>query len=278
MAKQRGIIQPRGKLGGYSFYRTKYVENTIIRALPANRSEQVKTADGYANTRAYAADFGRASDMAGALVRGMVTRWRYVLTPFRNSQLTRHILKMLFADTTHEVGRRWFTQENWREMLRQRFVALSKNDFGAVGHLVNDGVFSFDYDRGGIEVKGGFYLQIDSGGAYNVAAIDGVRVYNNFVLYKMANPNEESPLEQSVSIFIGLRTEDRESYFDVPKSDFGRLIGYENASSFVATISFDTSNSFLGQCVVFLPYKQVGDTKYILQKHCSFDFIPGVMS
>lgn len=270
MAKQRGIIQPVGKLGDFSFYRSRYVDGIIIRQLPANRSEQVKTAEGYANTRAYAADFGRAAGMASALVRGMVNRWRYVINPHRTSYLTKYILSLIELDTTHEIGKRILNVDGWREKVADKFVSLSKNRFDVCGDVYGDATVEYDGTEGGFNVTGGYVVQMYPNGFLSIDEVDGVLLYNNFVYYHMADPNSQGELDESTAIFRPLHNLQGEYFEVIPKSSFGSSLVKSQAPTFIPVASFPYQTGLVGQCLVCLPYQQIGTRKYILQKYCSF--------
>lgn len=276
MAKLSGPFQPVGKIGDYQYYRAKYVDGVIVRHLPANKSEQVKTEDAYANTRAYAADFGRCSDMAGALVRGLVTRWRYILKPFRTSEMTKFLLGMQKRDTTHIIGRRTIFVSNWQDEIRRKLLSLAKNDISTFADITGRGQARYEESIPGISALCYLDVTIHTNSAADYRSIDGVFVYNTFVLYKMADPNSVSPLEKSVSIFVNMRLYGIQQPYvrDIPRSQFDTLVNITYAETNVVTISFSPSNSFVGQLVVLLPYIEVGGQKYIQQKLCSFAFVP----
>lgn len=276
MAKLSGPFQPVGKVGDYQFYRAKYVDGVIVRHLPANKSEQVKTEDAYTNTRAYAADFGRCSDMAGALVRGLVTRWRYVLKPFRTSEMTKFLLGMQKMDTIHPIGRRTIFVPNWQDEIQNKLLSLSKNNANTFASVTGDGHVTFDERIPGLSVDSDLYFTIYSELPAMYNNIDGVLVYNSFILYKMADPNRESPLEKSVSAFVNLKVSDNPPVYsvDIPRSSFGRNINAQYIQSRIVTISFNPTNSFVQFLVVLLPYVQVGGQKYVQQKLCSVACVP----
>lgn len=106
MAKQRGLHQLRGKVGGYSYYKQKYVEGGLVRSIDENLSNRVKTAPEYENTRLNAEEFKCAAHDVGAILKAMPLKPRYVLNPFAQANLVKAVLPLIKQDASALWGRR----------------------------------------------------------------------------------------------------------------------------------------------------------------------------
>lgn len=93
MAKQLGIHQIRGKVGGRSYYKTKGVEEGISRSINPGMSARVKNGDEYANTRLNNAEFGNANKIATAAFNSVNTRKRGMMLNFAIAAMTKAALE-----------------------------------------------------------------------------------------------------------------------------------------------------------------------------------------
>lgn len=105
MPKQFGQIKLKGKVGDDSYYYSR-LGGFQTRKLNPNMSERVKTDERFENTRKNAKEFGGAASTAGAIVKGISERWRYIRIPNAPSRLTKIIQAATMQDNSMPWGRR----------------------------------------------------------------------------------------------------------------------------------------------------------------------------
>lgn len=93
MAKQMGIHQIRGKVGGRSYYKTKGVVDGISRSINQGLSARVKSAEEYANTRLNNAEFKNANAIAAAAFKSVASRSRGMMVNFAIAEMTKRALE-----------------------------------------------------------------------------------------------------------------------------------------------------------------------------------------
>lgn len=125
MAKQTGIFGVKGKLNGTSFYQSKNGGN-LIKSLPINFGERVKTEPAFENTRKNASEFGTAAAFAGDLVKVVAQRWRYILKSSIVGDMSKTCLALLKKDTDHPWGQRVIKGEYIHDVI-SKYNSYSKN-------------------------------------------------------------------------------------------------------------------------------------------------------
>lgn len=126
MPIQIGANQFRGKRDGLNGYVVKGKEGAFVRTINPNMSNRVKTAPEYANTRKYSRRFSMARSMAvGQLVaqRFVSQGFRYAAADFNlckdlakmQKKLYEYNLRVLAADTTHDVGSQEYRSARWQK-------------------------------------------------------------------------------------------------------------------------------------------------------------------
>lgn len=125
MAKQTGIFGVKGKLNGTSFYQSKNGGN-LIKSLPINFGERVKTEPAFENTRKNASEFGVAAAFAGDLVKVVAQRWRYILKSSIVGDMSKTCLALLKKDTVHPWGQRVIRREYIHDVI-SKYNTYSKN-------------------------------------------------------------------------------------------------------------------------------------------------------
>lgn len=107
MAQQKGIIPLKGTMGNITFYKTQ--DGFMAREKGGVSAERIASDPAFQRTRENGAEFGRAGS-AGKLLR---TALRALLQHASDkravSRLTRDMIKVLQADTTHPRGMRTVT-------------------------------------------------------------------------------------------------------------------------------------------------------------------------
>lgn len=126
MAKQSGIHGIRGKINGVSYYSSKN-GGQLIRKINEGMSSRVKTAKEYANTRLNNAEFGAAGSLAGAIVRPISQRWRFILDSIATGKLVKAIKAAMMQDTASPWGERVVPLTEMAH-LQDVFNGFSKNE------------------------------------------------------------------------------------------------------------------------------------------------------
>lgn len=105
MAKQKSIFKIKGKVDGQSFFYSK-LGGYQMRKINPNMSMRVKQEAAFRNTMLAAQEFNMAASTAGAIVRGVTSRWRFFRTPKLMADLTKFMIAQNPIDITHPWGQR----------------------------------------------------------------------------------------------------------------------------------------------------------------------------
>jgi hypothetical protein len=104
MARQKGIIKLKGKIGDLSFYKTK--DGYLAREKGGIDKERMKNDPAFQRTRENGAEFGRAGK-AGRLLRTSVRPLLLKAADGRvASRMTREMVKVVKSDTSNDRGER----------------------------------------------------------------------------------------------------------------------------------------------------------------------------
>ncbi|ADR23153.1 hypothetical protein MATR_29980 [Marivirga tractuosa] len=104
MARQKGIIKLKGKIGDLSFYKTK--DGYLAREKGGIDKERMKNDPAFQRTRENGAEFGRAGK-AGRLLRTSVRPLLLKAADGRvASRMTREMVKVVKSDTSNDRGQR----------------------------------------------------------------------------------------------------------------------------------------------------------------------------
>src|ERR1041384_6659335 len=114
MARQRGNVELRGKVGDMVFYRTRY--GKIARQIGVVSTERRKTDPAYARTRDNNSEFGYSARMSKLMRRGVHDCCPYVETGTTHHRLNGFIRKVVQGDTVSERGKRRLKAENVRQL------------------------------------------------------------------------------------------------------------------------------------------------------------------
>lgn len=108
MARQKGIIKLKGKIGDLSFYKTK--DGYLAREKGGIDKERMKNDPAFQRTRENGAEFGRAGK-AGRLLRTSVRPLLLKAADSRvASRMTREMVKVVKSDSTNDRGERVVTE------------------------------------------------------------------------------------------------------------------------------------------------------------------------
>lgn len=269
MAKQSGIHGIRGKINGVSYYSSKN-GGQLIRKINEGMSSRVKTAKEYANTRLNNAEFGAAGSLAGAIVRPISQRWRFILDSIATGKLVKAIKAAMMQDTASPWGERVVPLTEMAH-LQDVFNGFSKNEMPQeiVDCLQN--VLTYNASTHTIatsdtaELTSDTVQQLVDKGATAMSVM--VYAFNVRKPYIGADGKTYVPAE---SLFVDIT-----STFGVEKSSLtegATIIEQASLQNSIAVLNEETHLG--GVLVVCLPQRQVGSEYYVLQELCSAYWCP----
>lgn len=263
MAKQRGIHQLKGKVGGMSYYQQAGVPQGLVRRIPEGLSSRVKTADEYANTRLNNDEFKNANWIASFLFNAVPSRKASMMRRFAISAMTKRALEYIKA------GSGSWGQRIPTEVMDAIAVDLLDNqsksgpysgEFGQIFVDVASGgaiTIRVEYDSStatALTEKGinGFYIFFAKGAMAEIVDSDGfVRQH-----FGVSNP---SPSDES----IDPDGNDPSITFTPSPSELGMSPGGYNAAQGAA-------NNGMFAVLTFLPYRIVNDQRHTLYEFATF--------
>jgi len=105
MARQKGVIKLRGKIGDYTFYKSKE-DGFLAREKGGVDANRIKTDPNYARTRENGAEFGRAGNATKLLRKALRAMLFNVADGRMTSRLMAEMVKVIKADSTSQRGQR----------------------------------------------------------------------------------------------------------------------------------------------------------------------------
>lgn len=265
MAKQKGLHKLAGKVDEQSYY---YSKNGGYQSRKINPGigERVKNDPAYSNTRLNNAEFGAAGACAGAMIREVSKRWRYILNSIATGLMVKEIKSLMELDTTSPWGQRTVKQTDM-PTIQEKYNQFSKNQmpelivafvenhctYNASTHKV---VFG-DADVTDLELNEDFVNYLESIGARGVQ----VSIYSFATIAPQFDSMSRRylPTASSLEFLISGNASDPEGG-DV-------LISGTSVDCQVSPINSATAIS--GLLVICEPLKIVGNDSYVLQQHCS---------
>lgn len=269
MAKQSGIHGIRGKINGVSYYSSKN-GGQLIRKINEGMSSRVKTAKEYANTRLNNAEFGAAGSLAGAMVRPISQRWRFILDSIATGKLVKAIKAAMMQDTASPWGERVVPLTEMAH-LQDVFNGFSKNEMPQEVVDILQNAMTFNASTNTIAITSQAEMSSDTAqqlvdkGATNFST--KVFAFNVRKPYIGADGKTYVP---AASIFVDVT------------SDFGIDHGnVRNEQSIIEAPTVPNAPAILneeahlgGLLVVFLPERKVGNEYFTLQELCSAYWCP----
>lgn len=132
MAKQKGTYRIKGKHGGLSYYSIKHGVGDVFRTINPQLSERVKTAPEYANTRAYAEEFGVATGASQNIFTTLRECGANITNQTKANKLCSALLSFVHKDGFHPLGQRTLNNLDWQKYTRSYLNTLSKNPIDGV--------------------------------------------------------------------------------------------------------------------------------------------------
>lgn len=269
MAKQTSLIKINGKADGQSFYTSKN-GGALMRSINKGMSARVKDANEYANTRKNNAEFGAAGNLAGAIVKPISLRWRFILDSIGTGKLVKAIKAAMVEDTVSPWGGRVVPLTTMPH-LQDVFNSLSKNEMPMeiVNVLQNGMVFNANTStltNSIVALLSGDTAQqlVDKGATHLTSKVFALIVNKPHIDLdgKTYTPAESKfvDLSNTFGIVHEEVAEGTEVISDSEMSNAPTVLNQEMQLG--------------GILVVFLPERKVGTEYYTLQELCSAYWCP----
>lgn len=256
MAKQSGLHQIRGKIGEHSYYRQTGVNSGLIRGINQGLSSRVKTGDEYANTRLNNAEFGAACNVAGALGRMVVPKYRPMVLPFSQSTMAKKILELAKAHPAF-WGQRVVTAEDTQE-LAQILTDTSKlkcEDFMQIT-VTRSNATSFTADCQVTAAQASALVSLGADG-FNIKAS----------VYLVRTGQYSSDTNRILRSSVRLETADDNDVTLVSGEAVSESIN-RTISATVPAAPHTVNHRFA--VVLIQPYRELNGAMYTLQEYCMF--------
>ena len=269
MAKQSGIHGIRGKINGVSYYSSKN-GGQLIRKINEGMSSRVKTAKEYANTRLNNAEFGAAGSLAGAIVRPISQRWRFILDSIATGKLVKAIKAAMMQDTASPWGERVVPLTEMAH-LQDVFNGFSKNEMPQEVVTILHDSMTFAAANKTLEITEPASLSpdtvqqlIDKGATHLTTKVFAFNVRKPYI---GADGKTYVPAE---SLFVDLSG--TFGLVNVAIAAGSQIISDSDAQNSPAVLNEETHLG--GVLVVFLPERKVGNEYFTLQELCSAYWCP----
>lgn len=260
MAKQSGIHQLRGKVGGMSYYRQKDVSEGLARRINEGMSKRVKEDAAFANTRLNSAEFGSAGSFAGAVVRSITNRWRTILKPFTTGQMVPVVLDFIKQDTSSPWGQRDFMTGDWKEPVLSFINSSAKNEWE--GRYLQVGSVSVTGTAGNLQLLVDYSLPSTNVEWMRSKGVDGivVQVYMYRITKGQYQLSSNKYLPSYSSVFLA-----GSDSLDLTggSGDIGGKVPF-------GPVPAEDATTYVGCLVVALPFRTVGNVDNTMQELCSF--------
>lgn len=271
MAKQAGIHGLRGKVNGMSYYYSKN-GGELTRKINEGIGERVKSSAAYVNTRKNNAEFGAAGAMAGAIMRTIPQKYRYILMSTATGLLNKEIKKLLSLDVNNDWGEREI-QTGGESSIQAFFNTLSKNKFPEIVEFYIQQNMKYYGDDNTVRVANPINTPnalvdyLEGIGATHYAILHfGMKVETPVFLHDVGEYSTPKAQITALVNFDRAATEANVTTVMIP--DDGQQIEYSLVN--------DDPSAVTGIFSIFLPIRRVGASLSVLQEHCSAIWISAV--
>lgn len=269
MAKQSGIHGIRGKINGVSYYSSKN-GGQLIRKINEGMSSRVKTAKEYANTRLNNAEFGAAGSLAGAIVRPISQRWRFILDSIATGKLVKAIKAAMMQDTASPWGERVVPLTEMAH-LQDVFNGFSKNEMPQ--EVVNVLQNAFTYAAGTATIDNDEDVEMTSDTAQQLLDKGATDFMTKVFAFNVRKPYIGADGKTYVpadSLLVDISSQF--GSITKPIAEDTVMVNAGQLSNSPAVINEETHLG--GILVVLLPQRKVGNEYYTLQELCSAYWCP----
>lgn len=250
MAKQSGLHQLRGKVGEHSYYKQTGVASGLVRSINQGMSARVKTSEEYANVRLNNAEFGQAGRIAKVLGMFITPKYRPMILPFSQSKMCKVLLESIKQDTSAAWGKRNVPSlDSGVSVLVNALNSVRKNDPESYGVSI-----SISEDK----------LVINTDDVLAPAKLNAIGANGYNIRVIAACP------------WIGTAISD--GYGDsFARANIYDISGATSSDDYSVDYAFRPTppqgwpafqqNFFV---IIIMPYRQINDTDYVLQEHCTY--------
>lgn len=256
----------KGRVDDLVYYESK-VGGHLVRVQNAAMSQRVKDDPAFANTRRNAREFGAAGALAGAIVRPVSLRWRYILDSITTGKLAKAIYDGMKRDTQNPWGQRNLPLAEMAG-IQDLYNGFSKNEMideivqGLAGATYSDGDHMvYMPDESSIQMTAETAQKfIDAGAEGFTCRVSLLRITKP--MFDETTGTYSKPY--CIDIVRSLADNDFGEGNDIIN---GSLDMPQVGGNYL--VPQNSANVIGGLLVVFMPYKVVNNEKYILQEMCS---------
>ena len=269
MAKQSGIHQLRGKVGEMSYYRTKGVNDGVVRRINQGMSQRVKMGDEYVNTRLNNAEFKNANAIATAAFNSVNSRKRGMMRNFAVAEMTKRALEDI-----KQGEQAWGVRMPVTELdqlicdMLENYAKGGKYDgkYGVItdATLGSDGVFKV-----GITLDTQLLQGLKSFGIDQLLFVPSVALAGEIVVDDLPRLFAGKAIGHSQAVEVDVSSDKTISFtgsLSQPTS-----VGMSNSGYLFA--KSDPKHGFY-LVISILPIRVVGSTIYTMQELCTFVSVP----
>lgn len=269
MAKQTSLIKINGKADGQSFYTSKN-GGALMRSINPGMGQRVKDAKEYINTRKNNAEFGAAGNLAGAIVKPISLRWRFILDSIGTGKLVKAIKAAMVEDTVSPWGGRVVPLASMPH-IQDVFNSLSKNEMPqeVVDTLQNQ--MTFEAASSMLSITADSLMSTDTFQQLQDKGADffSVKVFALTVTKPHIDLNGKDyvPAESRMVDITNLFGREHQAV-----AASATILGNDQLDDSPAVLNEEAHLG--GVLVVFLPERKVGSEYYTLQELCSAYWCP----
>lgn len=269
MAKQTSLIKINGKADGQSFYTSKN-GGALMRSINPGMGQRVKDAKEYINTRKNNAEFGAAGNLAGAIVKPISLRWRFILDSIGTGKLVKAIKAAMVEDTVSPWGGRVVPLASMPH-IQDVFNSLSKNEMPQEIVNVLQNSLTFAAATNTVEfsqnaaISADTIQQLRDKGATHIST----KVFALVVRKPHIDINSKDYVPAETQ-FVDMSDSFSDSH--IPVSAGEELVSAGSLANAPAVLNQEMQLG--GVLVVFLPERSVGGEYYTLQELCSAYWCP----
>lgn len=269
MAKQTSLIKINGKADGQSFYTSKN-GGALMRSINKGIGQRVKDAKEYINTRKNNAEFGAAGNLAGAIVKPISLRWRFILDSIGTGKLVKAIKAAMLEDTASPWGGRVVPLTTMPH-LQDVFNSLSKNEMPQEVVTALQSHMSFNAQGGQLYISSSVHMSADT--IQQLIDKGATHVTSKVFVLNITTPH----IGLDGKTYVPAETK----FVDV-SSSFGQTHSAVSENSSIILddtvqdipVPLNASTYLGGVLVVFLPERKVGNEYYTLQELCAAYWCP----
>lgn len=271
MAKQTSLIKINGKADGQSFYTSKN-GGALMRSINKGMGQRVKDAKEYINTRKNNAEFGMCGDFAGAIIKPISLRWRFILDSIATGKMVKKMKELVILDTVNAWGQRVLGTTNYASLI-EAFNSFSKNEM--IEEIANVLASPITWGSADNQLTLGGLAVLSKARQQELIA-EGVNYfYTKVYALQVTKPtfdNNANAYTKATSSLVEIS--ELNAYDELTAA--GTIDLFASTEATVDLAGAVTNGQFGGLLVVFLPARQVGSSISVLQEKCSAMLAPVV--